>query len=107
MADPKDIRRTSIPFNPVGSYEDYELRGRFVPRTDDGKHSEYELEVRKGDMIKYHAVVYIDPVDLEPYEPEVRVDKMREDAVSYARELIDSGAQPSQDPYRREASLLA
>jgi hypothetical protein len=94
-------------FAPLGTYEGHDLAGRFVPRTEDGRFAEYQVEVVKDGRLRYRAAVYIPPVDLELYDPATRVGKMEEDALSYARMLIDMGTQPTEEPYRREASLLA
>lgn len=92
------------PFEPIQDYKDHRLFGRYVPPGEDGRHAEYHVEVHRGGKVVFWAASFLPVDELPDDEVGAAEDHLHNDALAYAHELIDAGAAPRDEPYRRRAA---
>lgn len=92
------------PFELIERYDAHQLFGRYVPASEDNPRAEYHVEVHHDHQVVFWAASYLPVDDLPVDEVGAAEAHLHDDALAYAHELIDSGAQPSDEPYRRRAA---
>lgn len=101
MKHTSDHAFSQTPFEPVARHEDYTLLGRYVPEAENGHDQEYHIETHAQGAVQFWAVVYAPRSTFQNTPVGTAEERLMKAAVAYARELIESGAEPREEPYRR------